>query len=205
MDLDPQMVQLGVQLAEATVKNTATGIRDRIRSARARQKDQETINELEAIINDLIQDKNELVRIAEEYRQSFVSQEISESDLEYITTHLIPAISRVSEQMAETRGMSSEEVVAVVETLKPLLSKEVIKIVQLVGFNFKRAVGEPLTMLASRAILAQTDAEGTRAERELQTLAVRRELALIELATDPEAYARLMRLYGRPQPEDDSR
>src|SRR5437867_3584656 len=66
-DLDPQLQALGVQLAEVAVRNTAGGIADKIRAVKARKENQETIAELEAIVNDLVADKSELVRIANAY------------------------------------------------------------------------------------------------------------------------------------------
>ncbi len=60
MDLDPQVTQLGLQLGDAAVRNGASVVSDRIRGSKAKKKDQETINELEEIINDLLADKNEL-------------------------------------------------------------------------------------------------------------------------------------------------
>lgn len=196
MDLDPQMTQLGIQLADAAVRNTVGGILDRIRLAKGRKRDQETINTLEEIVNELLEDKNELVQIARAYEQNLVAQEISEGELQYITDHLVPKIEQLAENVSEPRGEEdARQARAVVEILTPLLSIEMIKILQLIGFNFKRAIGEPLTTLAARAILAKASPEGTGAQ-ELQALSLRREIAYIELARDEGAFVRLRQLIG---------
>lgn len=75
--MDPQLQTLTVQLAEVTIRNTAGSIADRITAAKARKKDGETIVELEEIINGLVSDKSELVRIAQAYEEEFVAQRIS--------------------------------------------------------------------------------------------------------------------------------
>ena len=39
-----------------------------------------------------------------------------------------------------------------IESLKALISKDVLKTMQLLGFNFKAAIGEPLTQICASAI-----------------------------------------------------
>lgn len=41
-----------------------------------------------------------------------------------------------------------------IKALKTLLSEETIKILQLLGFNFKRAIGEPLTEILRNKIIS---------------------------------------------------
>ena len=67
--MDPELQRLGIQLAEALARNTASSISTRIRTTKARKKDQESIAELEGIVNELVADKNELARIAQSYEQ----------------------------------------------------------------------------------------------------------------------------------------
>lgn len=64
-------------MANTAVRNSASAVAERINSARTRKKDQETIAELEDIVNDLVADKAELVRIAQAYEEEFVTQRLS--------------------------------------------------------------------------------------------------------------------------------
>ncbi len=95
MNVDPQAAQqiadLGIRLGEAIVRNTAGVVYNKIQAVKAKKNDQETIHELEEIINNLIFDKDELIRIAQAYKQELVAQQISQDDIEYITTRFIPA------------------------------------------------------------------------------------------------------------------
>lgn len=75
--------------------------------------------------------------------------------------------------------------------MKPLLSVETANVLQLLGFNFRRAIGEPLTTLCEKMILSRVDRSN-----ELQLEAIRNQRALIELASDPEAYARFRSMTG---------
>jgi hypothetical protein len=136
--MDPELYSLGVQLADAALRNTASSVGDRITAAKARKRDQETIGELEEVINNLISDKNELVRIAQAYEQELAGQRISQSDVEYITTNIVPLLKRL-EMAGNKTGAGDSDVESTLDAVMPLLSVETINILQLVGFNFKRA------------------------------------------------------------------
>ena len=83
-----------------------------------------------------------------------------------------------------------------IDLVEPLLSAKTVTVLQLLGFNFKRAIGEPLTELVSRAILAKSPADATLGN-ELQRLSAQREVAFLEVAKDPDAYERLGKMTGR--------
>lgn len=188
--LDPELQSLAVQLADNTVRNTAGLVADRIASIRGRKRDADTIAELENIINELIDDKNELVRIAQAFEQQLVAQQLSAENVDYITRNLVPVIKR----LAELGGTDSnvDEMLALVE---PILSVETLTVMQLMGFNFRRAIGEPLTELVRGLILAQKPEAGRAAD--LQLLDTQRDTALFELAKDPEAFDRLKSMIAK--------
>lgn len=52
-----------------------------------------------------------------------------------------------------------------IKALKTLLSEETIKILQLLGFNFKRAIGEPLTEILRNKIISSLT---TQSELEIE-------------------------------------
>jgi hypothetical protein len=82
--MDPELTALGLQLANTAVRNSATAVAERISAARTRKRDQETIAELEEIVNELVADKAELVRIAQAYEEEFVTQRLSPENVQYI-------------------------------------------------------------------------------------------------------------------------
>src|SRR5262245_50071659 len=182
--MDPQLQTLGITLAEAAVRNTAATVATRITTAKtARQKDQ-TIAALEEIINELIADKIELIRVAQAYEQTLAGQRISQVEIEYVTGNLIPAIKRMLETAAPaTRTAEVAQVVDVVETL---LSVEMISVLQLIGLNLRAAIGQPLTELIAGFI---TSKNPNRSE-ELQMLERQRELAYLNIAMDEAAHDR---------------
>jgi hypothetical protein len=126
--MDPEFQALGAQLAETVLRNTASSVADRIRVVRARKKDQEIIAELEQIVNDLIADKSELIRIAQAYEQELVAQRISVSDVKYITDNIVPILKKLIESAA--MGGSQTAPAQMMDLIKPILSVETVTVLQ---------------------------------------------------------------------------
>src|SRR4051794_10857625 len=89
---EPVITGLLAKLAELAARNTASAIGTRVATARAKSQHEETINELSDIINQLVEDRSQLLGIATALREELVAQQITESDLAYITEKLIPAV-----------------------------------------------------------------------------------------------------------------
>ncbi len=145
--IDP-VTELAVRLKEVSVRNTAEAIYDRINLSKQKNVDKDTINVLEEIINTLVTDKNELIQITKCYEQEFLTQDISDQDIEYITRELLPIVTT----FLPISGGDNE----FVSTIKKIFSAESLKILKLLGFNYKEAIGQPLTNLVSQAIQNQT-------------------------------------------------
>jgi hypothetical protein len=192
--MDPAVVSLSVQLADTAIRNTAATVADKIAAAKARKRDQETIAELEEIISSLISDKNDLVRIAQAYEQELAGHRISQSDVQYIADNVIPILRSLAAAASEDDADSDLE--QQVEALASIVSAETVNILQLVGFNFRRAIGEPLTQLVAQLILSKAPPEDGH-NNELQALQIKREMAYISLAQDAKAFARLKELSNR--------
>jgi hypothetical protein len=185
--MDQQLESLSIQLANTTIRNTAGAVADRIQTAKARKKDQETIAELEDIVYSLIADKSELARIAQAYEEELVAQKIAPSDIEYISTNLVPLV----EQIIQASAASPADVAAqqnYFRLIQPLLAVETVTLLQLIGFNFKRAIGEPLTELVSKLILSRIPSD--------PALPLELQRAYLSIAQDPEAHARLLGMVG---------
>lgn len=138
--MDPVTAALATQLGDVAARNSATYIFDRIRTAKAKKEQQEVIAELGELLSQMVADKDELVRIAQAYKQQVDDRQISEGDIRYIADHLLPQVKRLMEVAGADAQIQQS-----VEALAPLLSTETLTILQLVGFNVREAIGEPLT------------------------------------------------------------
>ncbi|EGP5171809.1 TPA: hypothetical protein ACF5NP_000783 [Enterococcus faecium] len=178
-----QLIGLAANVAEIAIRNTASTISDKIRATREKKDDKATIAQLEEIINDLITDKNQLLRAIKIYEDEFVAQKLTTDDISYITNNIIPAFKDFASEL------SGEESTKLLESLNPLekiVTIETLNVLQLIGFNFKRGLGQPLTEKLKKTI------EGNQDQIELSKLATKRDLEYFKIIQDPEAYQRFL-------------
>lgn len=192
MEIDPQMVGLGVRVTESMARNTASSVADRIRTVKARKREAETIAELEEIVYELVADKAELIQLAQAYEEQFVAQQISDDDINYITTNIIPVVTRLAEA-GRTEG-DQDDAREQIELLTSLVSVETVTVLQLLGFNFKQAVGEPLTELVARLIASKAPLHKDTHLRAM-TASLERDAAQMQLARDAQAVKRYRSLH----------
>lgn len=195
--MDPYIQNLAVQLAETAARNTASTIIDRLSAARTRKKQEESIAELESIIYDLIDDKAELSRIAQAFEETLVAQRISETEISYITETVVPLVEKLINSTNEQGSVNEDEQQQhqqILDVVKELLSVETITVLQVLGFNFKRAIGEPLTDLLARMIRANSPL-APEDDVQFNKLRLRHEIALAKTARDAEAWGRLTQNY----------
>jgi hypothetical protein len=99
------------------------------------------------LINELLSEREEAVRIAQLYKSEVDRLEISDKDIE----HLHKTISQVLTILKE---MGPDVNVEAFSQFQSLININTLKSMQLLGFNFKAAIGEPLTTLCANAILS---------------------------------------------------
>lgn len=186
--MDDQVIQLGVQLAEVTVRNTASNVSNRIKGSKAKRNATETINDMDEIINELIADKSELARIAKALEDQLVAQRISNDDIDYVTSNLVPKLEEFIENASDDDA-SADKIEDSLEVIKPLLSGETLTILQLLGFNFRQAIGEPLTDLLRDYILS------VKPNPKLAELELQQSVAAMQISLDPEASARFTAIF----------
>ena len=178
MDNNQIVAQLAANLVEAATRNTASFITNKIATIKAKKNDKEAISELEEIISELLSDKAEIQRIAQSYEQELVSQRITEKDIKYITDNLLPILNKF---IPDDKKDDFEQI-------KSLLSVETLTIMQLLGFNYKKAIGEPLTNLLKRIIESKMPSD-------IETN-TKFALKIAEIAKDEDATNRYLQLTG---------
>ena len=144
--LDPEITAVLAQLSEVAARNTVGAIQTRVSTAKATKQHENIVNELTEIINQLVEDRVELVGIATTLREQLVAQRITTEEITYITDKLIPAVEDLA-------GLAGDDNAEAIEPIKKLVSVEMLTVLQLVGFNFKAAIGEPLTQVVEGLIL----------------------------------------------------
>lgn len=179
MDIDStigtSLVNLASTLSTLALKGTATAIHGKIESIK-NEKDCAVIRRTyDEIVNELLQEREDAIRIAQTYKQELERVVISDEDIE----HLQQTIQYVLEvfnifQPVNTLGDDLEKQSKfkinedTIKCFKGLVSKDVLKTMQLLGFNYKAAIGEPLTKICANAILSLTGKEDTLKENQVK-------------------------------------
>ena len=192
MELTPEMITLGTELASIAGRKSVEAIFDKIRTVKKKGDKDEIISNLEEIINDLISDKNRLIQISQAYEENLITQKITQEEIDYITNSIIPLLEEFLKQSSQD---DSRKIQDGINAIKPILSKEIFNIMQILGFNFKEAIGEPLTELLAAFI--RTKINTTERSLEIQMLAQQREVEYLKICQDKKAYNRLISIYQR--------
>jgi hypothetical protein len=196
MSVDPEIAELVAQAAQVAARNAASAVFARIDAVKTRRKNEETIAELEAIVTELISDKQELVQISQAYEQELVAQRLASSDIQYLTDNLIPIVEDLIKRSTKAGSGATLTPQEMIEFLKSILSVETVTILQLIGFNFRKAIGDPLTSLVAGLIGSKSPVDNERL-LQLQGLQHQHQIAYIEMVRNPEAYARFVELQDR--------
>lgn len=187
------LMSLSLALADFVAKNRIPAIFDKMKATKESGDKDKIISNLETIINDLIQEKNQVIQIAQAYDEQLITQKISEDDITYITTTIIPLLE---ELMENSDNENAQNISKSLDMIKPLLSKEMFNILQLLGFNFKQAIGEPLTVLIRGMISSKTPTSSEQTI-ELQIQSEKRQTEYFKIIQDEEASKRLLEFIGK--------
>ena len=153
------LVEMGVSLTELAIKGTATAVTNKIKAVKDEKSTEKIRNTYEEIVNELLSERDEAVRIAQAYKSELERIVISDDDI----VHLHNTVSRILEivktfQLVAATAKGQEEVEKVTaqvqsyEQIKELISVDTLKTMQLLGFNYKAAIGEPLTQICANTI-----------------------------------------------------
>ena len=153
------LINLAGTLSKLALKGTATAIHGRIEALKT-EKNADTIrNSYNEIVNQLLEEREEAVRIAQTYKQELDKVIISDDDIEYLQQTITKVLNVIqSLQLTDTTNNDPEHKIKTqtgikaMESFNNLISKDVLKTMQLLGFNYKAAIGEPLTELCASAI-----------------------------------------------------
>ncbi|PIC98216.1 hypothetical protein [Sporosarcina sp. P29] len=151
------MSTLDGDLTRTATKHTATYITDKIKQLKGGKDKDAIIRGYEELINSLLEDKSELERIARSYKELYEGVEISAENLEYLQNTIRSAIKILS-----NFGVQSQQNDIAMESLVQLISLDTLRTMQLLGFNYKKAIGEPLTELCADKIKSLGDSNNAK-------------------------------------------
>lgn len=108
----------------------------------------------------MLAEREDVIRTAQVYKEAYESVSINDEDIEYLHNTLEEIISII-----EKYQVLSNEQVQPLHQLVELLNKDTLKTMQLLGFNYKEAIGKPLTEACANAILTKLRVSGNQKRR----------------------------------------
>jgi hypothetical protein len=146
---DPNLLNdIGLSLASLAIKGTFSSINTKIKAMKNESNIERVRNSYDEIINELLSEREEAIRIAQTYKNEIERIEISDANIQ----HLNKTITRV---LSIFKELSPDTPIETYEQLQSLINVDTLKAMQLLGFNYKAAIGEPLTELCANAILSK--------------------------------------------------
>lgn len=146
------MIQLGTKFFEIAGKQSYDVISKKMKVAKEKAKTEEQQNAYEDIISELMRDNRELENIAGEYKRHYDNLTISDEDIEHLQNTLNSVTDILINFLPPKEDAKREEQEQTARMVVELLNKDTLKTVQLLGFNYKEAIGEPLTEITADLI-----------------------------------------------------
>lgn len=158
--------ELGLKLSELALKNTASFVLDKIKTVNVTNDFEKSKATYDEIINKLLEEREEAIRIAQAYRNELEKIEISDKDIEHLHETIsrilttLKTIQTIQSNQADnicSKGQSAalEKQFQFFEQIKEFVSIDTLKTMQLIGFNYKTAIGEPLTQVTKEFLLSK--------------------------------------------------
>ena len=160
MDQDTStiLVETGTQLAVLAAKGTATAVSNKFQSIRQKKQTEEICNSYEELINEVVAERAQAIAVAQAYEAELRRYEISDEDINHLR-------ATVSDALDVLKEMSPNMDITVFEQLKSLITVNTLKAMQLLGFDYKAAIGDPLTRACADAIEGKLRVSAPKAQR----------------------------------------
>lgn len=153
------LTDIGIALAQLAIKGTASAVNKKVRAA----KEEKNIERLRAtydeLINEVLLEREEAVQIAQAYKSEIDRIAISDEDIKHLhntVTKVLEIFNSMQMIVAIAQGedavKSAKDTAESLSQIKDLISVDTLKTMQLLGFNYKAAIGEPLTQICAKAI-----------------------------------------------------
>lgn len=139
------LLKLGMDLTELAVKGTVGKISSKIQAVKEEKNMEIVKNKYDEIINEILSEREEAIRIAQLYKNELDRIIISDNDIEHLH-NTVDKLLTIIKEISPDKDMTS------IESAKEIINVDTLKSMQLLGFNYKKAIGEPLTELCADKI-----------------------------------------------------
>lgn len=155
--MDQDIADLSVMYGEVVAKKSYGWVNKKLEQAKLKKLGEEQSLVYQEIINELSQENLELENIARQYKNAYEQVTISDEDIDYLHSTLMQALKVIENFNSDVRQNREA-----LELMVGLINKDTLKTMQMLGFNYKSAIGEPLTNVCSDAIYKLTKSQGPK-------------------------------------------
>ena len=143
--MDATFIELAATLTALAVKGTASAVANKVKAIQSNKDVEMVRSSYNEIINELQSERDEAIRIAQAYKSEVDRIQISDEDIDHLHATVDQFLS-ILPTFAQGTDVSK------LEPLKSLITKDTLKAMQLLGFNYHEAIGQPLTKACASAI-----------------------------------------------------
>ncbi|EAD4574007.1 hypothetical protein VV81_14945, partial [Listeria monocytogenes] len=139
--MDETLLALNTAFAKSITEVTVEKVTNKITQIKSNHDLKKQVTDYEQLINDLLDNKNKLELTARNYKERLEQVTISDSDIESLHNTVSTVIKLVM-PLSQSESKTDEKSI---DVLLNLLNSDTLKTLQLLGYNYKKAIGEPLT------------------------------------------------------------
>lgn len=147
------LIDLGSSLTLLAAKGTAATVASKIKALKG-EKDAASVRAAyDELVNELLEERAEAIRVAQAYKAELERVQISDDDIQSLDATIGRVLEIIASFQRDDREPSSSNAKAeAFGQFRQLISADTLRTMQLLGFNYKAAIGEPLTELCANKI-----------------------------------------------------
>jgi len=151
--MDETLLTLNTAFAKAITEVTVEKVTNKITQIKSNHDLKKQVTDYEQLVNDLLDNKNKLELTARNYKERLEQVTISDSDIESLH-NTVSTVLKIIKPLSQSGEQEDEKSIDIV---LDLLNSDTLKTLQLLGYNYKKAIGEPLTQITAEFLKAKLD------------------------------------------------
>ncbi|MDT2767148.1 hypothetical protein P7H38_10765 [Lactococcus raffinolactis] len=151
--MDETIVALNTAFAKSITEITVEKVTNKITQIKSNHDLKKQVTDYEQLVNDLLDNKNKLELTARNYKERLEQVTISDSDIESLH-NTVSTVIKLVRPLSQSENENDEKSIDIV---LDLLNSDTLKTLQLLGYNYKKAIGEPLTQITANFLKNKLD------------------------------------------------
>lgn len=151
--MDETIVALNTAFAKSITEVTVEKVTNKITQIKSNHDLKKQVTDYEQLVNDLLDNKNKLELTARNYKERLEQVTISDSDIESLH-NTVSTVIKLVRPLSQSEKENDEKSIDIV---LDLLNSDTLKTLQLLGYNYKKAIGEPLTQITANFLKNKLD------------------------------------------------